>query len=87
MSETHSHDHDHEHTHSHEHAAPENKDQVSALLDYMFKHNSSHEDELSKMVAKLNEEGFTAQAQKVMEAKELFSKGNAALKDALEGLK
>ena len=83
MSETHSHDHEH----SHEHAAPENKDQVSALLDYMFKHNSSHEDELSKMVAKFNEEGFTAQAQKVLEAKELFSKGNAALKDALEGLK
>ena len=85
MSETLS--HEHEHTHSHEHAEVENKDQVTALLDYMFKHNSSHEDELEKMVAKLNEEGFTAQAQKVMEAKELFSKGNAALKDALEGLK
>ena len=33
------------------------------------------------------EKATSAQAQKVLEAKELFSKGNAALKDALEGLK
>ena len=58
-----------------------------ALLDYMYKHNSSHEDELSKLVGKLGEQGFEPQAQKVSEAKELFAKGNAALKAALEGLK
>lgn len=75
------------HDHHHEHVTPENKDQVMALLDYMFKHNTSHEDELGKMIAKLNEQGYTSQAQKVLEAKEMFSKGNAALRDALEGLK
>jgi hypothetical protein len=98
---THSYTHDHEggdkpHTHEdqpheghdhHHHPAPENKDQVKALLDYMFKHNSSHEDELEKMIAKLNEQGYDVQSQKVAEAKELFAKGNAALREALEGLK
>ena len=77
----------HEHHHHHDHPTPENKEQVMKLLDYMYKHNSSHEDELSKMADKLTEQGYEAQAQKVSEAKELFAKGNAALKEALEGLK
>ena len=86
MSE-HEHHHDHEH-HDHEHHhhdhPMENKEQIKALLDYNFKHNTSHADELTKLSEKLDSLGFTEAAAKVSEAEKLFSEGNANLKAALD---
>ena len=85
MSEhTHAHDHDHHH---HDHPAPENEAQVKALLEYMCKHNESHEEELAKMADKLADLGHESEAAKVMEAKESFAKGNKVLREAQELLK
>ena len=81
MSE-HTHEHDHEH-HHHDHPM-ENKEQIKALLDYNFKHNTSHADELTKLSDKLESLGYAEAAAKVSAAKELFSEGNKNLKEALE---
>ena len=80
------HDHDHEH-HHHDHPTPENEAQVKALLEYMCKHNESHEEELAKMADKLTDLGHESEAAKVREAKESFAKGNNALREAMELLK
>ena len=62
----------------------ENKEQIKALLDYNFKHNTSHADELTKLSEKLESLGYTEAAAKVSEAEKLFSEGNANLKAALD---
>ena len=81
MSE-HEHHHDHEH-HHHDHPM-ENKEQVKALLDYNYKHNTSHADELTKLADKLESLGFADAAARVSKAEKLFSEGNANLKAALD---
>ena len=58
--------------------------QVKALLDYNYKHNTSHADELNKLADKLESLGYAEAAVKVSAAKELFSEGNKNLKEALE---
>lgn len=78
------HDHDHQHEHGHSHGTALNQDQVRALLDYNYKHNTSHADELAGLASKLESLGNKDAAAKVAEAKELFSQGNDALKQALE---
>ncbi|WP_022764743.1 zinc transporter [Butyrivibrio sp. XPD2006] len=78
-------EHDHEHHEHHHHDHPmENKEQVKALLDYNYKHNTSHADELKKLSDKLESLGYAEAAAKVSAAKELFSEGNKNLKEALE---
>ena len=86
MSEhTHEHDHEHGHHEHHHHDHPkENKEQVKALLDYNYKHNTSHADELTRLSEKLADLGYTEAAAKVSEAEKLFSEGNANLKAALD---
>ncbi len=79
-----SYEHDHEGAHNHQHKTPENKEQVKALLDYTYKHNTSHADELKKLSEKLKSLGNEDAAKKVDEAEEFFAKGNAALKEALD---
>ena len=66
---------------------PQNREQAVALLDYNYKHNSSHADELEKLAKMLVSLENDAAASKVAAAKELFAKGNDALKEALELLK
>jgi hypothetical protein len=65
----------------------ENKEQVTALLDYMYKHNRSHEAELVKMAEKLKSLGHEAESAKVSEAQSCFAKGNELLSEALSQLK
>ena len=77
------HDHDHHEHHHHDHPM-ENKEQVKALLDYNYKHNTSHADELTKLADKLESLGFADAAAKVSAAEKLFSEGNANLKAALD---
>lgn len=96
----HHHDHDeHFHFHNevphshgsaeHAHTSLENTSasvysQVKALLDYNYKHNTSHADELTKLADKLESLGFADAAAKVSAAEKLFSEGNANLKAALD---
>ena len=58
-----------------------------ALLDYNYKHNTSHADELVKLADMLTGIGNADAADKVLAAKEFFSKGNDSLKEALDLLK
>ena len=83
----HDHDHDHHHDHHHDNPAPRNKEQVVALLDYMCKHNASHEEELGKLIDALRELGNDSEADKVSDAKKAFAEGNAALREALFSIK
>lgn len=64
----------------------ENREQMKALLDYMYKHNRSHEDELAKMAEKLKSLGNETEASKVSEAQSYFAKGNELLSEALSKL-
>ena len=86
MSE-HTHDHEHDHDHHHHHPAPENMEQVLALLDYTCIHNHSHADELPKLAEKIRNLGNEDAASKVMEAAGFFDRGNDLLQEALESLK
>ena len=84
--EHHDHEHEHHEHHHHDHGPMENMEQVKALLDYMYKHNRSHEDELAKMAEKLKCLGNEAEASKVSEAQSYFAKGNELLSEALSEL-
>lgn len=77
----------HEHSHTHSHAVPENPDQMTALLDYMLKHNQSHAAELDQMAAKLQAAGKTAAADQIKKAVDEFQKGNLYLSLALATVK
>ena len=81
------HEHEHHHEHSHSHETPKNREQAIALLDYNYKHNTSHADELTKLAEMLEGIGSADAAQKVTAAWDFFSKGNDALKEALDLLK
>ena len=103
MSENHSHEHthshnhehthsdgtvhSHEHEHSHTHGLVENKDQIVALLDYMVKHNKSHEAELTKIIEKLGDLDKADAAELVESARKCFKEGNDLLLKAYELVK
>ncbi len=84
MSDEHNHEHTHSHSHEHTHGPVENREQIVALLNYMCKHNESHEAELSKIIEKLRALGEESAADDVKAAQELFAKGNEALRAAFE---
>lgn len=75
--------HDHSHHHHHHHEAPETKDQMSALLDYMVKHNQQHAAELDQLGAKLAAAGKTEASEQIRKAVDEFQKGNMYLSLAL----
>ncbi len=82
-------DQDHEHCehHHHAHGPVQTKEQMSALLDYMWKHNESHAAELDKMCGKLREQHMDAAAEQVKKAVDEFQKGNLYLSVALSLVK
>ena len=86
-SHEHEHSHTHEHTHEHSHGPVENKDQIVALLDYMVKHNRSHEAELGKVIEKLSELDKKDAAEFVAKAQKCFAEGNELLLKAYEMVK
>ena len=67
------HTHEHTHTYTHEHGS--------------HHHNESHASELKRLAEKLKDQGYEAEAAKVSEACDAFSKGNVALREALTKLK
>lgn len=80
----HEHDHDHGHTHSHE--APQG-DKMTALLDYMVKHNESHAAELDQVAEKLRQAGKDSAAEQIKKAVDEYQKGNLYLSLALSLVK
>ncbi len=71
-------------THSHE--TPQG-DKMTALLDYMLKHNEHHAAELDQVADKLRSEGKDAAAQQIRKAVDEFQKGNLYLSLALSMVK
>ncbi|MDO4322432.1 MAG: cobalt transporter [Lachnospiraceae bacterium] len=99
--EEHNHTHEHEHSpensgcekgcsgcggHTHSHEAPQG-DKMTALLDYMLKHNEHHAAELDQVAEKLRAEGKPAAAEQIKKAVDEFQKGNLYLSLALSMVK
>lgn len=78
------HEHDHGHTHSHE--VPQG-DKMTALLDYMLKHNESHAAELDQVAEKLRQAGKESAAEQIKKAVDEYQKGNLYLSLALSLVK
>ena len=72
----------HEHGHTHTHEAPQG-DKMTALLDYMLKHNESHAAELDQVAEKMRAAGKAAAAEQIKKAVDEFQKGNLYLSLAL----
>lgn len=60
---------------------------MTAVLDYMLKHNEHHAAELDQMAAKLAAAGKDAAAQQIKKAVDEFQKGNLYLSLALSTVK
>ena len=60
------------------------KEQMTALLNYMWEHNTSHAAELAKLAGRLKEAALEGAAEKVISAQEAFDQGNAYLAEALK---
>ena len=100
-SHEHGHEEEHTHTHGHDHAGCESGcsgcgahthdepqgDKMTALLDYMLKHNEHHAAELDQVAEKLRQEGKTAAAEQIKKAVDEFQKGNLYLSLALASVK
>ncbi len=69
------------------HKAPETKDQMAAVLDYMLKHNQHHAAELDGIAAKLAAAGNEEAAEQIRKAVDEFQKGNLYLSLALATVK
>jgi hypothetical protein len=70
------------HPHEHEHEVPSG-DKMTALLDYMLKHNEHHAAELDQVAEKLRQEGKEQAAEQIKKAVDEFQKGNMYLSLAL----
>ncbi|MDO5346285.1 MAG: cobalt transporter [Lachnospiraceae bacterium] len=102
-SHEHGHEEDHDHTHAgaaesgcagcasgcggHSHEVPGQPDQMTAVLDYMLKHNEHHAAELDQMADKLRAAGKTNAAEQIKKAVDEFQKGNLYLSLALSIVK
>ncbi|MBQ7615240.1 MAG: hypothetical protein IJU77_09350 [Butyrivibrio sp.] len=75
-----SYEHDHEGAHNHQHKTPENKEQVKALLDYTYKHNTSHADELKSFPRSLRALEMRMQQRRLMRQKSFLQKAMRLLK-------
>ena len=60
---------------------------MTALLDYMLKHNEHHAAELDQVAGKLQAEGKSAAAEQIKKAVDEFQKGNLYLSLALSMVK
>lgn len=99
----HGHHHDHPHEHSHEHLQEHQHDhhhehqsgelptdtaqKLTAVLDYMLRHNQAHAAELLTIAEKLTDTGNGEAAGQVQKAVDAFSEGNRLLGLALERMK
>ena len=76
----------HEHE-GHAHGEEVSGDKMTALLDYMLKHNEHHAAELDQVAGKLQAEGKAAAAEQIKKAVDEFQKGNLYLSLALSMVK
>lgn len=72
--------------HTHTHEAPQG-DKMTALLDYMVKHNEHHAAELDQVAERFRSEGKEAVADQIKKAADEFQKGNLYLNLALSMIK
>ena len=79
--------HTHDHTHEHAHGPAADGDKLTALLDYMLKHNEHHAAELDQVAAKLRDAGKDAAAEQIKKAVDEYQKGNLYLNLALSLVK
>ena len=77
---------EHHHTHTHDDAGVQG-DKMTALLDYMLKHNEHHAAELDQVADKLQAEGKAGAAEQIKKAVDEFQKGNLYLSLALSMVK
>ncbi len=73
--------------HTHAHGEEVSGDKMTALLDYMLKHNEHHAAELDQVAGKLQAEGKGAAAEQIKKAVDEFQKGNLYLSLALSMVK
>ncbi len=74
--------------HQHPHGEPEaSGDRMTALLDYMLKHNEHHAAELDQVADRLQADGKGAAAEQIRKAVSEFQKGNLYLGLALSMVK
>lgn len=77
----------HSHGHDHHAAGASEPDKMTALLDYMLKHNEHHAAELDQVAEKLRAAGKEAAAEQIKKAVDEFQKGNLYLSLALSMVK
>ncbi len=75
--------HGHCHAHGSQHPVPQTKEQMTALLDYMSKHNEQHAAELDRLSAQLVDFNRADAAEILRKAVDEFQKGNLYLNLAL----
>ena len=79
--------HGHHNDHPHEQLQPNTPEQMTAVLNYMLKHNQAHTAELLSIAEKLSQMGNDTAAGQVKKAADAFSEGNSLLSLALEQVK
>ena len=77
----------HEHSHEHHIQSDMTAEELLALLEYNYTHNSAHASQMEEMLTSLKKLGNTAAAEKLQEAVAKYSEANALLKEAIEELK
>lgn len=84
----HGHQHDPRHGHplSEEEQAKEDAKLAPVLLKYTLEHNEQHAAELTSLAARLKNAGCEESGEAVLQALELYEKGNQALATAVEKL-
>ena len=87
----HCHDHDHHHDHEHSHCGCCNHEhtpmeELTALMEYMVKHNGAHAKELADLAKQFDEAGNHMAYEQVMAAVSDFEKGNMRLSMVLLSL-
>ncbi len=101
VTHTHEHSHDdaaHTHTHEHSHDCDGHchdcggdcthtpLEELTALMQYMVKHNTAHANELAQLAQKLREIGQSAACEQVLAAVSDFEKGTLRLSAVLAAL-
>ncbi len=71
----------------HSRISAQTPEELAALLEYAFHHNSSHIDELQQIAKKFEENGNQAACDKINAAAEEFRKGSLLLKEVTELIK
>lgn len=76
-----------EHEHNHHLPAADSAEELTAVLEFMLRHNISHTGELDQLADKLRQTGKTEAADGISAALGKYNEGNSLLAEALRALK